>query len=90
MSKEMKFTRPLCAGLASDPKLVGMRIGQLHDALEAINANVIEQTENGIVSRCWDFKMEIMTMLKEDGWNVHYSKPQQKMKVWPKDEVKNG
>lgn len=84
--KKVNRSRPLEAGLDSEPRLVGVRLGKLLDALDGVNGNVIEDVPDGVVGHCRIMKQNLIECLKEDGWNVHWSNNQKKFKVWPKDE----
>lgn len=79
-----KLVKPLDAGLDSSPSMVGQRFAKVINALEEINGNVIEEGE--VTAMVRKLKHDLIEILIKEDWQVHYSKPKQKMLVFkPKD-----
>lgn len=61
------YVKPAEAGLASEARAVGRRIGKLLDSLGDVNRNVAEGT---ISDECSDFRQAMIEKLVQNGWRV--------------------
>lgn len=61
------YVKPAEAGLASEARAVGRKIGKLLDALGDVNRFVAEGT---ISDECGDFRHAMIEKLVENGWRV--------------------
>jgi len=72
MTQTAKAARSYCkpweAGLASEAQAVAKRIGELYDALDTINANLMDAGPGTLVDDCWEFKMRVRDKLEAEGW----------------------
>lgn len=75
----LTYAVPHEAGLASEAKAVGKRLGELLDSLGNMNNFLIEQGE--FTDTCWQFKVNLIEKLKADGWRI--SIPNNNYKVLP-------
>jgi len=82
----LEYVIPHEAGLASEAKTIGKRLGELLDGLDSINTWVVEQGE--LVEKCYQFKVELIDKLKADGWRI--SIPNNNYKVLPPKSAKRG
>lgn len=63
-----EYCRPWNAGLSSEPRAVGRRLGKLLDALaDQINDHIVQ---GQITQDCWQFRMKLLDKLKADGWRI--------------------
>lgn len=75
----LTYAVPHEAGLASEAKAVGKRLAELLDALGGVNTWLIEK--GALTESCWQFKMDLIDKLKQDGWRI--SIPKNNYKVLP-------
>ena len=75
----LTYAKPHEAGLASEAKAVGKRLGELLDALGNINSWVIES--GPLTQACDDMRFGLIDKLKADGWRV--SVPKNNYRVLP-------
>lgn len=82
----LTYAKPHEAGLASEAKAVGRRLGELLDGLSNVNEWVIER---GILTDAlWQFKSQLLDKLKADGWRITI--PKNKYKVLPPKKLSRG
>ena len=72
------YCKPWNAGLASATKAVEKRLGKLLDALsDEINSNICDNGDynyESIVEDVFNFKLQLIEKLREDGWEVKVPK----------------
>lgn len=66
----MAYVIPTNAGLASEPRAVGRRIGRLLDDIDSLNTWAIIDDTAGIRTDLYNFKYRILDMLHAEGWRV--------------------
>ena len=62
-----EYCKPWCAGLASEPRAVGRRLGKLLDALDTIDRN---SCEGGVTESAYNLKIEMLDKLRAEGWRI--------------------
>lgn len=75
----LEFCKPQEAGLASEARAVGKRLGELLDGLSDLNEFIIER--GTLTEELWNFKVSLIDRLKADGWTVKV--PKNNYKVTP-------
>jgi hypothetical protein len=66
-AEKKAYCKPHEAGLQSEARAVGRRIGKVLDALATINAWVID---GEMVNDCWRMRRQIIDQLEADGWRI--------------------
>lgn len=61
------WCEPWCAGLASEPRAVARRLGQLLTALGHVDSNIVRGT---LPDELRDIRMDLHTRLKAEGWRI--------------------
>lgn len=74
----LEYCKPHEAGLASEARAVGNRLGELLDGLSAVNNFLIEPGE--LTDKLWRFKVELIDELTADGWVITVPKNNYKVK----------
>lgn len=66
--------QPLCvphsAGLSSEPRAVGRRLGELLTALGRVDRNLASGT---LPDELWNFRADLHTRLQAEGWRIKAS-----------------
>lgn len=62
-----KYCEPWCAGLLSEPRAVGRRIGKLLDSLDMVNRHVCK---GEITDDAEDFRAKLLEKLRAEGWRI--------------------
>lgn len=75
----LTYCVPNEAGLASEARAVGRRLGALLDALGDVNEWIIERGE--LTEELWNAKVRLIERLKADGWRITI--PKNNYKVLP-------
>jgi len=69
------YCKPWNAGLASETPAVARAIGKLFDALDSINANIVD---GQILDDIQKARLTLMDRLEAEGWTVSYQTGQLK------------
>ena len=65
--KSEPWCEPWCAGLASEPRAVGKRLGELLTALGRIDSNIVK---GSLANELWKTRIALHERLKAEGWRI--------------------